>query len=52
MATNHPRPLLGPAFVAWVSSLKPERERLIWCDECHYWHGTINECAYVTKAGA
>lgn len=52
MATNQPKSLLSAQFLAWIASLAPERERLIWCDECHYWHQSVNECAYVTKAGA
>jgi len=50
MATNPSFP--SGEFIAWLTSLAPARERLLWCDECHYWHGSINECAYVTKAGA
>lgn len=38
---------------AWVATLtQPAPERRLWCEECHYWHREVNECAYVTKAGA
>jgi len=55
MATNHnpsnlPLPLLSTQFVLWVSSLKTDRERMLWCDECHYWHQTASECPYNGRA--
>ena len=53
MATNH-KPLLDAPFTAWVATLStaPSNASLIWCDECHCWHGSAIECAYVAKAGA
>jgi hypothetical protein len=53
MATNR-KPLLDLGFTNWVATLStaPTPASRIWCDECHYWHDAINECAYVTKAGA
>ena len=53
MATN-PTPRTLPGGDAWVATLQtPAPERLIWCDECHYFHREINECAYVTpRVGA
>jgi hypothetical protein len=45
-------PILSTQYVMWIASLQPKRERLIWCDECHYWHNTVNECAYSPKVGA
>ena len=47
MATNH-TPIPGDAWVA--SLLKPAPVR-IWCDECHYLHGEINECPYTDRIG-
>jgi hypothetical protein len=50
MATNR-KPLLDLGFTNWVATLStaPTPASRIWCDECHYWHDAINECAYVTK---
>lgn len=52
MATNR-KPLIPNDYVTWLNGLLPQRQRLLWCDECHYWHQSINECAYVTpRVGA
>lgn len=50
-APRQSMPLLSAQYVMWVSSLAPQRERLIWCDECHYWHATVNECPYIERLG-
>lgn len=50
MATN-PNPT--PTGDAWVASLVQPAppERFLWCDECHYWHGEVNECPYTDRIG-
>jgi hypothetical protein len=63
MATNRtpkpatPKPADLPLPVvpgdAWVTALTQPAppERFLWCDECHYWHAEVNECAYTSRVG-
>jgi hypothetical protein len=47
MATNH-----TDTGDAWVATLLQPAPRLLWCDECHCFHGHSSECPYSPKAGA